>query len=393
MINQRWLVTLALLVMTMTPALSIAFDTKAKFQAVTVRDQGTDFLENPFIAKCFQASSAARVSVPRVEVSIDEETRQHMYTVRFNGVALAPRLILTNGQKVELEKSSEKTGFILSVLRPGPEEFVSRLAIQNAEKDVIEYTLRIHPGGAVFQEQLTDEQARRVCIKNQIWVGAGFSTLAFDQTITGIDASSKFTAITPGSYLVDARYYPNSQWGFFGSYKSAPGKITSSGASAIDSVAFDRKIYEFGFQWRNYDLLKRWRDHLFYPYLRMGYQYHQMPSIFIADDATASLATFQNQQMALGAGVNVFNRNSMFYEAYINYKHPFASSGATLTPKLHFDGAIGVGRALKSGVSLGVFWHGHYDHFTYAAERNGFENRGETTLLFWNVDFKVGWAF
>jgi len=381
-----------LLLLPATPA--IAFNPTAKFKAIYVRNPGIEFLQNPFIEKCFLSKDLPQISTPKVQVATDNETAQNLYTIDFNGSDLEPRLVLQDGEKVELEKSSDKKGFILSLLRPlGENKLSLKFEIKNSGDEYIEYSLEIDNQSARFQEHLTNEQAQRICIRNQLWIGIGMSALSYDQKIEGIDASSKFTAVTPGSYHVDFRYYLNSQFGFLGSYKFSPGKIKSNAASSIDSVSFNRTISEVAFQWRSYDWLKRWRRHLIYPYLRGSYQIHDIPRIFVDDVGDSTLGTFRTNQISVGAGVNVFNQGSFFYEAYLNLKYPTATTGINLTPSLHFDGAIGLGKSVGRNLNFGLFWHGHYDKFKYSTTRNGFENIGSTTVIFSNIDLKLGWTF
>lgn len=340
------------------------------------------------------AKDLPRLSTPKVQIATDESTHQNLFTVDFNGSGLDPLLVLSETDQVPLEKTSDRSGFILSLVKPDSEKsFSLRFEIKNANGEYIQYILQIDESQAFFHEILSDDQARRICIKNQFWIGMGLSVLSYDQKVQDLDASSKFSAVTPGSSHVDFRYYLNSQWGFLGTYKTAPGKIKTDSNSTLSSPNFNRKIFEVAFQWRSYGWMTQWKNMLFYPYLRGGYQMHEIPRIFIDDAGGSTLGSFRMNQAALGAGLNIFDRNKMFYEIYMNWKQPLNSEGQTITPGLHFDGAMGLGRSFGRSFAVGAFWHGHYDKFKYSTQQNGFENKGDTTLIFSNLDLKLGWIF
>lgn len=371
-----------------------AFDPSARFKALIVHSAGTDFLSNPFIEKCFQSKELPLVTAPKIQVATDTEMGKNLYFVHFNGADLRPKLVLGDGKKVDLEKSSDSLGYVFSLMKPITEsEFTLQFEIQNPQKEYVLYNLHIGKTEAQFIELLSEAQAQRVCIRNQVWFGFGMSAFSFDQKVEGIEAKSKFTSLTAGSLHLDLRYYPNSQWGILGSYKSAPGKIKTTESTLIDSNQFRWNIYEVAFQWRNQNWMNRWKQVLVYPYLRGSYQGHQMPRIFIDEVGDSTLDSIQLHQATVGVGANIFDRKSRFFEAYLNLKHPFSSQGQTTRSGIHLDGGIGVGTVIQKRINVGLFWYGHYDQYQYSVLKNGTENTGQTTLIFSNLDLKLGLSF
>jgi hypothetical protein len=367
---------------------------KNKSTTVRVREKGAEFSNHPFMRKCFERKDLPKVILPKISIDDDPELNQKIYNFQFNGKGLFPRLILAD-ERISLEKTNDELGYYISITKPDTEnEFELKFELTNSNDEVVIYLLNINGKQATFTERLSDQQAKAICIRNQLWLGGGLGLFMYDQFMEQFQAETNFNSIGLGSLHTEGRYYLGSEWGLIASYKAAPGKLEKSETTKISSTSFQWKVFEIGSQWRRNEWLTRKSSYLIYPYIRSSIQMHDAPWILLDSRGEGQLSNARFTQFSLGLGANIFNNQKTFFEVYLNYKYLLANKELS-APGLgvHFDGGLGFGKTFHKKWTYGLFWYGHIDQFKYLTEKTSIVNSGKLNLLFSSFDFKIGYIF
>ncbi len=226
-----------------------------------------------------------------------------------------------------------------------------------------------------------------------VWGGAGFDYLKFTQSSSVTTETGEFSTMTgpSTSYGANVRVSEKSNIEF--QYHDLPGKISKTGATAIDKDNFSWKTMSLDYQRKissskdlNYTLL-------------LGVQTHQTP--FLSTDDTNGVVNLVDNEMtnaSVGMKINYIWSPQYEYEFMLRYQSVLSSKSMgsydfSAKSNLMFDGSVGLSRHFDNGFKLGVYWFGQYQDLKYDFTRSGTTTSGTQNFLNSNIEIRFGWEF
>lgn len=226
-----------------------------------------------------------------------------------------------------------------------------------------------------------------------VWGGAGFDYLKFTQSSSVTTETGEFSTMTgpSTSYGANVRVSEKSNIEF--QYHDLPGKISKTGATAIDKDNFSWKTMSLDYQRKissskdlNYTLL-------------LGVQTHQTP--FLSTDDTNGVVNLVDNEMtnaSVGMKINYIWSPQYEYEFMLRYQSVLSSKSMgsydfSAKSNLMFDGSVGLSRHFDNGFKMGVYWFGQYQDLKYDFTRSGATTSGTQNFLNSNVEIRFGWEF
>ena len=226
------------------------------------------------------------------------------------------------------------------------------------------------------------------------WVGAGYNLIDYKQTVENKSDFNYSDARGPSQFL-EFSYLGRSGFGGALNYKVTPGKVKIENRSIDRSDSNWRIISAEGKFKKDSGWTTPMGDFIYG--VRAGVQHHSVP--FVHLDQNSELILKDNTMVTASLGTELeFWRRSWRYSMLMRYQMPLSASGDggndfTITPKLAFDGSLGVSYLLGPKMKLGLFWYGQMHQYDFVFSDGSVENTGDQSLFFSNIDFRFGFDF
>lgn len=357
------------------------------------KDVTLTFNENPFIRKCGGIEELPQFEMVRATLEEGEGSEVKTLAAQFRLKKDSPVSLKVADQVIPMEKDSSNTYHFILVEDPSKPRSQAMLVISG--KEPVQYNLSFDSktSTASLTPELTYDQKKRICLKNQAWLGLGMSAFIYDQSIASNDVSAKFTSLAPGSFQADIRKYATESWGFLLNYINAVGTVDRGGVEGMRDTSFNWSILGVATQYRRPTWLVESGNFIIYPYARLGLQQHALSRLAVDSLENKTFEKLNLTNGFIGAGVSVFDRKKYFFEAFLDYQIPLNAQGYAISRPLMVDGAIGIGRALTDKLVVGAYWHGHAHNFDYQAKSGADTHPGNVRIIFSNLDFRLGIIF
>ena len=225
------------------------------------------------------------------------------------------------------------------------------------------------------------------------WFGTGMNFVNYGQENPG-HSSASFSTIAGPSFYAEIGKVFDSNWGVMGSYKQTPGTVE---LAQINSADYTWNTLAFDYIRRTSEEHELLGGQFTYAAL-VGTQYHMIPYLdYQQGQRKYSLAKVNMMTASVGF-LTQLQRAKWKYEWYMHYQLPFMSSGSTgefkVTPIFAFDGSIGASYQFRPQWRVGGFWYGQYHQYNFeSATAGGGTNAGSQTLIYSNMDLRLGYEF
>ncbi|MEZ4871983.1 MAG: hypothetical protein R2827_07020 [Bdellovibrionales bacterium] len=270
---------------------------------------------------------------------------------------------------------------------------VLKLYVQKEEQEVID------------KDKITPRLRRDK--KYGLWGGLGANYLNYSQT-TDIESELEYASFAAPSAYLGAKYNFNRQWAISLEATYTPGTVENDSDNAFVSLDetyswtildVNGHYYPRGWDQRKF-LFGKYADYG----IRFGVQHQLMPFIETAGvDPDTSKNAISIEQKAIdfltaGFFLKAYDNSNWVYELYMRYQHPIVSpTEVTIAPKFAFDGSIGTYYLYNTNLRFGFFWYGQYQNYDFSdLDEEYIVSRpisGTQTLLFSNIEFRIGYEF
>lgn len=231
-----------------------------------------------------------------------------------------------------------------------------------------------------------------------MWMGAGYNFLRYQQSSPDIGSDLSFESLQGPSYLLQGGFEVSGQWDVNVSIKSSPGAVQSSDTLTIDKGKYSWMIYALEAAY----FPESWRTTIFkLPTnlgTRFGIQYHQVPFLERTGVSSTDLTIGTNTLTMFTGGVQANTKLSRRWtsEVFLRYQYPLATGSLfSIQPKFAFDGSMGIMRRFSGRWRLGGFWYGQWHEYNYNSHDAYLDKNigGSQTLFFSNIELRLGYEF
>nr|BFD59697.1 hypothetical protein CKG001_18040 [Bdellovibrio sp. CKG001]BFD63061.1 hypothetical protein BdHM001_17420 [Bdellovibrio sp. HM001] len=263
-----------------------------------------------------------------------------------------------------------------------PSEVPTEVAASAPEDRPVEETLRL-------PELAAPPDVRRV----YLYLGTGANYLSMEQISSDNTESGKYATLKGPTAIIGAQIHFNEQHSLELQYNSWPGEVRADPAMATlreNTFNWNSYLAEYQYQFssqgpRRYSLL-------------LGLQRHEIPFLSTAGDGVVDILQNDFMNGSLGFKVSHLGDSGWVYEAFLRYQHPLSAQSAqgydfTTSPKMMFDGSLGVSRKFGEHLRVGAYWFGQYNSYDYTFDRDGSPVSGTQSLLNSNIQVRFGWEF
>lgn len=227
-------------------------------------------------------------------------------------------------------------------------------------------------------------------------IGAGVNYQIHSQTLSS-GTKLSFNSIKFPSISFQASY-ATQKWYFSLGTRRTPGEAkgsTSPFTLKSKSYVWTTTAFEGGYISQQ----KAWRDKARIVYL-FGLQQHFTPLFRPTFGNIIDLQTVQMNTLSAGPLLSIQILKNYVLEASLRYQYPFEShsldeGGFKVSPKLLFDGSIGMFYALKEKHNIGLVWLGqwHNYNFNFVNDTDATTRSGQESLFYTNIDFVYSYQF
>lgn len=289
---------------------------------------------------------------------------------------------------------TEDGSFSFTFLAPGEQKIIVPLMFHLKLSQGYELILELEKSGkiktAILEPVIDLEMRKKFCLRSRISIAGGITGFSYDQKISGIQSRlSYISSQTPALSLAYNRSQsPTVEHAF--AIRSAPGLIKASSQFQGD-LSFRWNVASYYYQSRSMDWIRGWRTYMLHPFLRYGFQYHDLPTVALQRADEASIKSTQLANPAVGMGFNIFTKKNWMAEVNFNVQYPIYSS-TDLGYNFMFDGAASMYFAITRELFVGLNWYGQFHQFDYS-RGEGLDRSGKIQFLYTNIEGSIGWNF
>lgn len=352
------------------------------------------FLGHPFIKKCMGKDDLPEVHFPEIKFDEDSVAKSITYNIEFNGIDIAPKIII-NKMAIDLEPTSQKEGYFITLTQPiEKRNMTMTFVFKSKNGEYITHELVIKDKLASFMEHLSDEQLQRLCIKDQLWIGYGVNNFSFSGYSNELDADYSFGSSMNMPYIdVEYKKFINATLGLSARYKSLNFKIKNSSQYNLDRDNNSIQNLEINTLLRksNWTISSQWG--LFYPYLVLGYSNDSTPIVYLNSAGYVRTSTAGFHQFNYGIGLNWFLNSGYFFDLNLKNKLNLAKSSQITKYIPGLESSLSLSKVFGKSVSLGMDLVQNSQKIEYSFETDSLQNSGTMKIDYLTAYFKIGWVF
>ena len=240
----------------------------------------------------------------------------------------------------------------------------------------------------------------------EIWGGLGINYLQYSQSSADLSSDLTLKSFDFPTLYGKVSHRINDKFSFTATANQAPGKSEGSTNVNVGQGSYNWSYLTGEFTYFHPRLKSRSKNYHSEVGFNFGAQYHIVP--FIArssttDPAEVSIETNGIWLNAIGVTWLVHLNRYYSVETFMRYQVPFATGSLFhVVYKFAFDGSLGLIYKWTPEWNFGLFWYGQYHSYEFSSHRDkyfaangggGPDISGEQSLLYSNLEFRVGWTF
>lgn len=256
----------------------------------------------------------------------------------------------------------------------------------------------IHPASQeqepVMPQETPKEYKSILGVDFWLWAGIGANYTSNSQTVDGF-SDVKYGRIKAPSSFFQGGFFVSERLGLDLSYKSTPGEAKSSADITVVNGEYNWQTITAEGLWRSDSELTDDSEIIW----RLGIQHHQIPFMVPLGSSQIEVKQYTLTNISLGFDYRWAFDEKMRIEWMMRYQRPVGLTGDSGTslemqPQFSFDGSLGAVREIKEDFFAGVYFYGQYQNLEFSySDSNGTRFSGKQSLLFSNVELRLGFEF